>query len=181
MNSPESTPAHVQTTEKKREPGRLRRAVLAGVTATGLALGFGVTTAESASASPTCYGDYCSGQDPAETNCDDDAQTVASIEIKQHWTVLGSDEEVHNLGILETRWSQKCKTNWARLLMREGGDITKIVVHQDSGYEQSKQTQGFNWTTKPGVFYTSMIYSPNHPVYSYAEGKKLSPNSTDWK
>jgi len=45
------------------------------------------------------YGDYCSGQDPEWTGCSADAVTVAQTPSRY--------------GILDLRWTNDCKTNWA--------------------------------------------------------------------
>jgi hypothetical protein len=59
--------------------------------------------AGTAEAAVTCYGDYCSGQDPHATHCEDDAFSVASA------PVSGTPY------VLNLRWSPTCKTNWAQL------------------------------------------------------------------
>jgi uncharacterized protein DUF2690 len=85
----------------------------------------------------TCYGDYCSGQDPETTGCSAGAYTVTSVG--------------YNGGTLEVRWSPTCKTNWARINVGWSGYFR---IQQTTGYQQHYSgTNGTYW-------WTSMIYSP---------------------
>jgi hypothetical protein len=68
-------------------------------------LGFAVVPAATASAAPSCYGASCEGQNPAATNCVNDARTILSREAV---TSAG------NWGNLELRYSPSCHSNWAR-------------------------------------------------------------------
>jgi hypothetical protein len=85
----------------------------------------------------SCYGDYCSGQDPQSSGCSADAYTVTSVG--------------YNGGTLEVRWSPTCKTNWARINVGWSGYFR---IQQTTGYDQHYSgTNGSFWWTK-------MIYSP---------------------
>lgn len=117
----------------------------------------------SASALPggvTCYGDYCSGQDPESTGCAKDAVTIEALA-----TDTGG-------GRLELRWSQTCKTNWARWQQYPTGwcmNCTPIglVAVQDTGYTQ--KVDWFEAGTSPRegeTYWTPMIYSPTRAVYA---------------
>jgi len=101
--------------------------------------GVGLTVAP-AQASVGCYGDYCSGRDPMETGCANDAYTVASASIYG----TGGTQYV------DIRWSPTCKTNWARANFV----TSNIKSVQETGY-----TQGYS--TNNGVnSWSRMIYSP---------------------
>lgn len=115
-----------------------------------------VTTPTVHAASVSCYGDYCSGQDPVSTGCAVDAQTLA-------WLDLSGAR-------LELRWSPTCQTEWARwqqypIGMKSDIPMTLAAV-QDTGYTQSI-TYDING---PGVgtTWTPMIYSPVHLVKAVA-------------
>jgi hypothetical protein len=130
---------------------RLRRGLLAFVTAAAAFAGIGMGTvsfASPASASVSCYGDYCSGQDPMATGCANDAVTFS------YATFAG--------GRLDLRWSPTCKTEWARLQIYPGGFAYVLSAVQDTGYTQSKQWAA--GTPGPGTYWTNMIYSPVHKV-----------------
>jgi hypothetical protein len=111
--------------------------------------------AASASPSVSCYGDYCSGRDPVQTGCANDAYTVTSYN--------------DAYASLQLRWSPTCKTNWARLVVYPTGNWSAfnyglLVAHQDTGYEQSTDTPIVTGTTTSTTFWTPMIYSPVHCV-----------------
>lgn len=103
-----------------------------------------ISTAGTASA-VSCYGDYCSGQDPQASGCANDAYTVASRPF------------ANTGGVLELRWSPTCKTNWARLSTTWVNPTPNAlyVVQGGTGYTQRGARysgSGFSWT--------AMIYSP---------------------
>lgn len=173
-----------ESRETSRPPSRLKRALVAGVAAVSAVAGINIATTESASASPTCYGDWCSGQDPNTTGCANDAKTVATARITTHEDVIDADgghRVYRDMGTVELRWSQKCKTNWARANVHSAGPVYKVIAEQDTGYSQVKETAGFQGGTEPGIFYTGMIYSPVHQVFARVEGQRLDSSSTDWK
>ncbi len=87
-----------------------------------------------------CYGDYCTGQDPEDTGCSADAVTVAYTP--------------YRYGILELRWSNTCKTNWARINSSFTGSLEAQQTQQTTGHKQyfSRSNVSFAWT--------KMIYSP---------------------
>ena len=110
--------------------------------------------ATSAHAMPavSCYGDYCSGQDPSATGCAADAYTVTSYN--------------DSVGSLQLRWSPTCKTNWTRLVVYPTGHAIfmggSLWAIQDTGYSQEYNVP----TNSGGTFWTAMIYSPSHCVKS---------------
>ncbi|MDB5243617.1 MAG: hypothetical protein JWP57_4242, partial [Spirosoma sp.] len=88
----------------------------------------GIVLATSAPAyAAGCYGDYCSGRDPMQMGCGNDAYTTA-------YKNLPGER-------LELRWSPSCKTNWARLIVYPTGlgcvGGGSLVARQDTGYTQS--------------------------------------------
>jgi hypothetical protein len=151
-------------------------------------IGFGATSTLSetpAHADVGCYGDYCSGQDPEATHCVDDAKTLAWSEFKVISYIVDSDgthEKEDDLGRIELRGSEACKTKWARETLRQSTDtVYEVVAKQDTGYFQTKKTIGWVGSTQAGVFYTPMIYSPRSQVYARVDGHRLESNTTDWK
>ncbi len=116
----------------------------------------------------TCYGDYCSGQDPEITGCAQDAITVAYLDIPA--------------ARLELRWSDTCRTNWARYVQYPrgwylGNVPLELRAVQDTGYTQRLD---FDVNGNPtgdshrivhnsdgeqvGPIWSPMIYSPVHLV-----------------
>lgn len=112
------------------------------------------------SGTPTsCYGDYCSGEDPLATNCAADAVTLSAT-------------DAYN-GRLELRWSPSCKTEWGRYTQYPSGSATTgeeapmwMTAIQDTGYSQTKAADGADAGNvfAIGTYWTPMIYSPSHLV-----------------
>jgi len=134
-------------------------AMLAGL---AIVLGCGLLAAQPASAA-SCYGDYCSGQDPNASGCAQGAYTVTSVV----WP--GS-------GVLEVRWSPTCKTNWTRLTIYPQGRIGTYVNNaqlsavQDTGYTQSTWISAW-FGNATYTYWTPMIYSPVHCVKGVYDAK----------
>ncbi|MFC6087386.1 DUF2690 domain-containing protein [Sphaerisporangium aureirubrum] len=122
---------------------RLGAAVVAAV-----ACGAALAMPAHATAAVSCYGDFCSGQDPQATGCAADAVTVATDKVYA--------AEIY----LDLRWSPTCKTNWARLRGVSGTINNFKVVQPATNY--SRIRSGTNW-------WTYMIYSPNLCTYAYVE------------
>jgi Protein of unknown function (DUF2690) len=141
---------------------RMKYAAAAVVTALAVAVTVGTVPAR-ADALPggvSCYGDYCSGQDPVTTGCDKDAVTIASVEVD------------NGGGQVDLRWSPTCQTNWARWQQYPTGWCVSctplaLVAVQDTGYTQ--KLDWFDNGTVPAAgdtYWTHMIYSPVHKVYA---------------
>lgn len=138
-----------------RRPLALLVAVVAAI------LGFIVLSAGPSNAQPSvsCWGDWCSGQDPAATGCDADAVTLASVPIDT------------GAGQLDMRYSRTCQTQWARWQQYPTGwcmNCTPVGLRavQDTGYTQSIEF-GYDGAPTPeagGTYWTHMIYSPNNTV-----------------
>lgn len=116
---------------------------------TGILPAGAASTSTEARPQVTCYGDYCSGQDPEETGCAADAITV-------DWVDLESAR-------LDLRWSPTCKTNWARYEQYPRGwyfgeHAIELRAVQDTGYTQrnNNDVEGLS----EGTHWTPMIYSP---------------------
>jgi hypothetical protein len=58
------------------------------------------------------------GGDPNQMNCSSDAKTVKSYSIKG--------------GKIELRWSNSCKTNWARVVPSNSSAKTSVTVRRES-------------------------------------------------
>lgn len=133
-----------------------------------LALMVGTSVALAAPAQAvTCYGDYCSGQDPESTGCSADAFTTTSYNNSQF--------------SLQVRWSPTCKTNWTRLTMYSPGfwgcssSGQFYAVQQNTNYTKSKYFASYcgdATITK----WTPMIYSPVHAV----RGKFVDQNNATY-
>lgn len=98
----------------------------------------------------SCWGDWCSGQDPQATGCAADAYTVAHARIPGTWSYV------------ELRWSPTCKTNWARVHSSWGTSYPWALraVQRDTGYQQVgvvNSSGSYSWTRQ--------IYSPRLCVY----------------
>lgn len=108
----------------------------------------------------TCYGDYCSGQDPVATGCYRDAVTVEAAQVDT------------GAGRLELRWSPTCQTVWARWQQYPTGwclncTPNDLLAVQDTGYTQEKDWFDTGTTPADGsTSWTHMIYSPEHSVYA---------------
>lgn len=138
---------------------RLAAGITMAVTMAGAVVVGGVIGAPAAQAGVKCWGDYCSGMDPAATGCAANAQTVAAVQLDD--------------GYLDLRWSPTCQTNWARYEQYPFGSFASetpigMSAVQDTGYSQS-----INWFEgdggKPievGTYWTPMIYSPVHKVHA---------------
>lgn len=129
----------------------MSRKLLAALTTAGLFAGGSAIGPSADAATVTCYGDYCSGEDPEATGCADDAQTVA-------WEDLPGAR-------LELRWSPTCKTNWARYQQYPrgwyvGNSPLVLSAVQDTGYTQSLVYGIENPPADGTTTWTPMIYSP---------------------
>lgn len=97
----------------------------------------------------TCYGDYCSGQDPMATGCASDAITVASADLG--W------------GELTLRWSPTCQTNWARMYVYPTRTLGPGYVSavQSTGYTQTGPIYVIiSGSPQSETTWSPMIYSP---------------------
>ncbi|WP_433077793.1 DUF2690 domain-containing protein [Dactylosporangium sp. CA-052675] len=109
----------------------------------------GVVAVQTPALAVTCWGDWCSGQDPDGSGCSADAYTVASARIPGTYTYI------------ELRWSPTCKTNWARVPITWGTQSPdSLRAYQCStGYTQRGVVNSggdYSWT--------AMIYSPVQKV-----------------
>ncbi|WP_157195522.1 DUF2690 domain-containing protein [Nocardia tenerifensis] len=98
----------------------------------------------------TCYGDYCSGQDPFASGC------AADAHLEDGASVYGSYGESY----VQLWWSATCKTNWATA----NHYAPSIKAVQDTGYEQGYG--GFDGAQS----WSKMIYSPVHHVKAVISG-----------
>ncbi|MFG1656943.1 DUF2690 domain-containing protein [Micromonospora chersina] len=128
---------------------------------TAVALGMlvavaGVDAATSPAQAATCWGDWCSGQDPQAAGCSADAYTTASARIPGTYAYV------------ELRWSPSCKTNWARVPAAWGTSYPwQLRAYQcKTGYNQSgvvASSADYSWTR--------MIYSPTLGVRAEWNGQ----------
>lgn len=178
-------------------PGKMSRfkTALGGLMLTSLAFtSIEATTAPEASAAPSCYGDYCSGQYAGNTGCDKDAKTitVANVTAVDYETSVGVPGGVTHVpfkdvkvGTIELRWSAVCKTAWARYNGIRDAGVSSVTATQDTGYKQSRNIGGlrigsFREGSPANIAFTPMIYTPNNRVHASVNGKNLLEMSTDW-
>lgn len=121
----------------------------------------------------TCYGDYCSGKDPAATGCDSGAVTT----------------KVYNTSIasLQVRWSPTCKTNWTRLIIYPTGKRCVTMgtiksIQQGTSYTTTKRHPDVCNTYSERSYWTPMIYSPVKKVKGRYESSDWAtvPIETGW-
>lgn len=127
--------------------------------ATALALTATAMEAPSASAA-SCWGDWCSGEDPVATARANDARTIAYRE-----DIVGAR--------LELRWSPTCKTAWARWHQyprgwNMGTVVLELATIQDTGYVQKVNLEGRNAPKDNDTSWSPMVYSPDHGVKAAA-------------
>ncbi|MET7284190.1 DUF2690 domain-containing protein [Kribbella sp. NPDC005582] len=137
---------------------KLRTTMAATAAAVLAVAGLSATPAFADDPAPTCYGDYCSGQDPAATNCAIGARTI-------YWVDLSGAR-------LELRWSDRCQTNWARWNQYPVGmksdQLVTLAAVQETGYTQTFQLgDGVNGSPE-GTYWSPMIYSPTLKVKAAA-------------
>lgn len=101
----------------------------------------GASIIQSAPASAvTCYGDYCSGQDPVQSGCAASARTIFTT------SVYGTG----GASYVNVRWSDVCKTNWAQ---------SNVISSNIKAEKQNGYTQGYS-TNNGSMAWSRMIYSP---------------------
>jgi hypothetical protein len=148
---------------------------LAVVFVTGsLGAGAAVITATPAAAYPggvSCYGDYCSGQDPQATNCGASAYNLASANV--------------GAGELDLRWSPVCKTEWARLYVYPTKTLAPGFIYalqSGTGYRTNAQVSAItSLSAQSPTYWTPMIYSPVRCVtanFDYYPGYAWNVQST---
>lgn len=131
---------------------RLKLCLLVLVSVMGTAA-IGAVAIPSTAGAVSCYGDYCSGQDPMATGCANDASVTDFV-------------NGDNLR-LELRWSQTCKTNWARVIVYPGWLAPfDLWAEQDTGYKQSSGGGGGMRYSTATPIWSRMIYSPNRCVWA---------------
>ncbi|WP_079149164.1 DUF2690 domain-containing protein [Streptomyces agglomeratus] len=135
----------------------LFRQLFVGIMTLAIAAGVSLSAAATPALATTigCRGDACSGRDPVQTHCADDAYTVTSY----------NDASAS----LQLRWSPTCGTNWARLVVYPTGTLHAFAYGslwavQDTGYSQSINTSFVFGKRTPTTFWTPMIYSPSRCV-----------------
>lgn len=120
------------------------RSLTAVFAAAAVLFGAGTYIAPAPAHAVTCYGDYCSGQDPQSSGCSATARTIA------HTAVYGTG----GTQWVNLRWSDACQTNWAQV----SNPSSNVKAVQAGGY-----TQGFSATNGTNSW-SKMIYSPHKCV-----------------
>lgn len=117
-----------------------------------------------------CYGDWCSGKDPAATGCAKDASTVAYVHV-HYQTTANLFRQNEYAGLLELRWSPSCQTNWARFSPQDSFEYKAGAVQPMTGYD-SGWTEASPWETE----WSKQIYSPRECVYALVEIEEVGIN-----
>ncbi|MFJ9610167.1 DUF2690 domain-containing protein [Kitasatospora sp. NPDC101176] len=106
-----------------------RKAATIGATL-ALALSGAVLAAAPASAATSCYASSCTGLDPANTTCANDAITVSTD------------------GPLELRYSPSCRAAWARDRNAVPGENVAVQNHpgQSADYSTTTYSGGAIWS-----------------------------------
>ena len=83
-----------------------------------------------------CEGDFLTGKDPFETGCASDGETVTRA--------LARDGSARAIGLVELRWSPRCRTSWARVVRFDGKKEALLdgAVSADGASEQSFHAKG---------------------------------------
>jgi hypothetical protein len=170
----------------QRRLTRMFLAVVVSVVATVSALTVASAPAQAAAG---CYGDWCTGKDPSTTGtnnnpCQNGARTVSETVLRVWRVHPGTDNGYWaEVGKLQLRWSDRCKTNWARLELSGSARLNRLHIDQAGttvGYYH--RTAGWDdETTSPGIFWTAMIYSPHAQCRAYVKGGAFQKDTTDWR
>lgn len=111
-----------------------------------------------------CSGSGCNGDDPHDSGCDLDAVTLATRSFSN--------------GKLELRYSNTCKTKWAKVTRNDGKKYSTAWIEKTDGGLRNETWDGVNWNYMwswqwytPGVSVRacSQITSCSGPCGSYAE------------
>ncbi|MDQ0418895.1 hypothetical protein J2Z48_003100 [Croceifilum oryzae] len=114
------------------------------------------------------------GKTPSYNNCD------GSVETKRSSYLKGPDNS--NIGIVELRFSNMCKTAWARITMFKPivwpWKANAFITRNTDGKRFSCESAGGNGEVLNGqtFCYTPMVYNLD-PRTSYASGEYYLPNS----
>ncbi len=108
----------------------------------------------------TCSGNGCNGLDPETTPCASDAITAQTKSI--YATISGKSTYV---GYVQLRWSNACKTNWARVTRTDGAfkEGMNAQVQRSDGFQKFASKKGYTTIWSP------MVYAPS-PFCAKANG-----------
>ena len=101
-----------------------------------------------------CTGANCNGKDPGTTGCSTGAYSVATRSI---YHKNGRANPV--TGVIELRWSNTCKTNWAKVKLSKVINL-QVFLRDKRGnmlYDSSHMTHAMS-------AYGQMWYAPTQPV-----------------
>lgn len=147
----------------------------------------------SANDSPSCYGDYCSGQYADQTGCDKNARPLTELIVTDKGVHVGANISAQpgitidnggkekEIAKLEVRWSDECGTSWARLNTREETDINVVGIEQDGGYTQTRDIGRFSEGSPSALSFTPMIYGRDHSYQAFImrQGSAIGNPFTD--
>jgi hypothetical protein len=108
-----------------------------------------------AHADGSCWGDYCTGQNPYSSGCASDAYVWGTANL----TYKDSDGNQQNAGTIQLIVSPSCGTRWAYATLTDS-DVSGVQVEakQDTGF--TEETPWYN--NGAGTYYTEMTYSRTH-------------------
>lgn len=124
-------------------------------------------TALAASCGENPSKENCDGRDPQVEGCAEDGRTVASVDVVDEGTIIG---------MLELRYSPKCKSNWAKTTRYgdqglEYNVFAKVVRDVDgASYEERRPGRGA---------FTNMVYAPTDTAH--AEGEVCRSHLIFWE
>jgi len=123
-------------------------------------------SAASATAAPSCYGDYCSGRSPISTGCKAGAREETWSRFTYYY-VFGVSHKTGYLGYLSLWWSQACGTHWAQWIATNSDDpsydIGPLQTWQQNGYHV---TWSRDFSSRNIRYIGQMVYSRTNCAYA---------------
>ena len=116
-------------------------------------------------ATPTCYGNYCTGTNPYSTGC-------AANSYEWGYSDLTDLTTGAVVGDVQLWISRSCATRWARAQLwgnPTGNYTIQVQVHQSDGY-----TETTPYYLGDGTYYTRQIYNRSKCSYAAAWGQNLN-------
>jgi len=114
---------------------------------------------------PLCSGADCNGKDVYEQNC---AGNIRTVYLRDVVLERPAPNPIRIVARVELRWSETCKTNWAKASIREYSTANWPVMEVDLRRADSQRIYGQGWTTyfktTGSAVYGDMYYAPNEPV-----------------
>jgi hypothetical protein len=123
-----------------------------------LAVSASIVAPGSAAAGVTCSQYGCDGKDPIATGCAADAVTVASAPVMSSQSPYGA-----RYGTINLRWSAKCQTNWAQLVLMNPNNPGKWfrTVWIERWFRTAARTRNeFTFSGSGSPIWGDMLWAP---------------------